>query len=55
MHEGDESLEQFLSKDARKSQLGEAELTKFQNATELTDMTIRFSKKLKKTGTLATI
>lgn len=42
MDEGDESLEQVLSKDVSKSQLGEPELTKFQNVTELTDVTIEF-------------
>lgn len=46
MDEGNESLEHILSKDVSKSQLGEAELAKFQNVTELTDVTIRFSKKI---------
>lgn len=45
MDEGDESLEQILSKNISKSQLGVAELSKFQNVTELTNVTIRFSKK----------
>lgn len=44
MDEGDDTLEQMLSKDISQSQLGGAELTKFQNVTELTAMTIRFLK-----------
>lgn len=54
MDEGDESLEQILSKNISKSQPRVAELTKFQNVTELTNVTIRFSKKSNKSGTLAT-
>lgn len=54
MAEGDDSLELILSKDVSNSQLGEVELTKFQNVTELTDVTTRFSKKCYKSGTLAT-
>lgn len=42
--EGEYTLEQISSKDKSQSQLGEAELTKFQNVTELTAMTIRFPK-----------
>lgn len=37
-------MEPISSKDVSKSLLGEAELTEFQNVTELTDMTIRFLK-----------
>lgn len=40
MAEGDESLEQILSKDKSKSQL--TELTEFQHVTELTDVTTGF-------------
>lgn len=54
MDEGDENLEQILSKDVSKSQLRQAELTKVQNVTELTDRTIRCSKLSNKCGTLAT-
>lgn len=44
MDEGDDTLEQILSKDISQSQLEEAEPTKFQNVKELTAMTIIFSK-----------
>lgn len=54
MGEGDESLEQILSKNVSKSQVGETELTKFQNMTESIDVTITFSKKSNKSGMLIT-
>lgn len=47
MYKKNESLEQILSKE-RKSQLGEAELNKFPNVTELTAMT----SDVQKSGTL---
>lgn len=50
--EREESLERFfLSKDVKKFQLGESEMTKSQN---VTDKTIKFSKNPNKSGTLAT-
>lgn len=49
MDEGDDTLEQILSKDISKSQLGEAKLTKYQNVTELQPWPSDFQK----SGTLA--
>lgn len=43
MDEGDDTLEQIYQKICQ-SQLGEAELNKFQNVTELTTVTTTFSK-----------